>query len=67
MFNKINNLKKHHQLLASLIVGIGLISVWRGIWGLMDLYIIPDNPLVSFLISILFGVGILYLTHKNLS
>lgn len=67
MYKKINELEKHHQLLASLIVGIGLVSVWRGIWGLMDLYLIPENEPVSFLISLIFGIGILYLTHKTLS
>jgi len=67
MLNKINELEKRHQLLASLIVGVGLISIWRGIWGLMDLYLLPDNPLVSYLLSFILGVGILYLTHKKLS
>ncbi|OGK16324.1 hypothetical protein A2774_05270 [Candidatus Roizmanbacteria bacterium RIFCSPHIGHO2_01_FULL_39_12c] len=67
MFDKIKNLEKHHQFLASLIVGIGLVSLWRGIWGLMDLYIIPENYLLSYVFSTVFGIVILYLTHKQLS
>ena len=67
MFKKINDLEKHHQLIASLIVGVGLISVWRGVWGLMDLYLLPENPLISYLLSMFFGVAILYMTHKKLS
>lgn len=67
MLKKINELEKHHQLLASLIVGIGLVSVWRGMWGLMDLFILPENQLGSYIFSLILGVGILYITHRTLS
>ena len=67
MLKKINDLEKHHQLLASMIVGVGIVSLWRGMWGLLDLYLIPENPLVSYLLSSLVGVTILYITHKKFS
>jgi len=67
MLQKIHNLKKHHQFLYSVIIAIGLIAVWRGIWGILDLYLFQNNPLISFSASIVFGLIILGITHQKLS
>lgn len=47
------------------LIGFAIVAFWRGTWGLMDIYLFPDNRLLSFLVSILLGVVILYST-KNL-
>jgi len=50
------------NVLYALIVGFAIISFWRGIWGLSDLYLFPSNPTLSFGISALIGVFILLFT-----
>ncbi len=50
-----------------LISALAIISLWRGIWGLMDIYLFPTKKTISLIISILFGLIILFLIamHKN--
>ena len=56
-------LKSNHLFLA-LIVGTAVISVWRGIWNLLDLYLYPSDIVMSSIISIIVGLGILIVTHQ---
>ena len=51
----------------ALIIAIGIISFWRGIWGLMDLYLYPDNLSLSYTISAVGGLVILVGTHHVIS
>lgn len=44
-------------------VGISLVAFWRGAWGLMDLYLFPQNPTLSFTASIGVGFFILLVSH----
>ena len=46
--------------LDTLILAIAIILVWRGVWGLADLYLFPSMPVLSFTISILSGIIILF-------
>jgi hypothetical protein len=56
-------LKNNHLILA-LIIGTAVISVWRGIWNLLDLYLYPSDIVISSIISIIVGLGILIVTHQ---
>lgn len=47
------------QLIIVIIGIICIVSVWRGINGLMDMYIFPGNKLVSYLVSLFSGFIIL--------
>ena len=51
------------RILKTLLIASGVVFFWRGAWGLMDLYIHPNNPLISYLASLLVGLIILYLSH----
>ena len=55
--------KLHHKLLMAIGIGISVIAFWRGAWGLMDLYLFPNNPTLSFSASFVIGFIILYVTH----
>ena len=44
----------------------GVILVWRGVWTLADRYLLPENPDVSAVISIILGIIILYMERKSL-
>ena len=37
------------------IAAVGVISFWRGLWQLMDLYLWPDNPKRSNWASLIIG------------
>lgn len=63
MLSKISTLKLHEQSFFALMIVVGVVAVWRGLWGLMDLYLFPNEPTSSFCISILIGVAILSATH----
>ena len=46
----------------TILIAFAIISFWRGIWGLMDLYLFPDNHTLSLWISVLIGLIVLYIT-----
>lgn len=53
------------KAIYTIIIAFAIISFWRGCWHLMDVYLFPNNELVSAIVSILLGVLILSST-KNL-
>jgi hypothetical protein len=55
--------KIRNQTIFAILISFAVISFWRGLWGLMDLYIFPDNIELSLWTSILIGLIILILTH----
>jgi len=56
-----NHVKK---VFYTLLIAFAIVSFWRGVWGLMDLYLFPSNLILSFSLSVLIGVLILYLTEN---
>ena len=58
-----NKLKKKHQVIFSVLIAFAVISVWRGIWGLMDEYLLPNHYQLSLVVSLVVGMGILVYTH----
>ena len=48
----------------TIVIAFAIISFWRGVWGLTDLYLFPSHKVWSFLISVLVGVAILYYTEN---
>ena len=57
-------LKNSHLFLA-LLIGTAVISVWRGIWNLLDLYLYPTDLVLSSILSIAIGLIILIFTHQT--
>ena len=50
------------RVFYAIIIGFAVISFWRGIWGLMDVYLFPSNYSLSLLVSVVIGIIILFLT-----
>ncbi len=50
------------KVIFAIIIGFAVVSFWRGVWGLMDLYLFPDNLILSLSVSVLLGIIILYFT-----
>lgn len=56
-----NNLPRPRLMnFHTLVIAAGIVMVWRGIWGLMDVYLFPGNPTLSYALSIAIGLVILY-------
>ena len=66
VFKKFEQLKIHHQIIAALLIIIGVVSIWRAVWSLCDLYLFPSNPTLSYLISLIFGVVVVVATHYTI-
>ena len=67
LFRRMRYLKKHHQAWFALIISLGLIFVWRGLWNLIDHYWFPDQLFWSNASGVVVGVIVLYLAHKLLN
>jgi intein/homing endonuclease len=63
LFTNLKRLKKIHQMFVSLVIFIGIILVWRGVYNIMNQYWFPDNPAFSNISGIIVGLMILVGTH----
>ena len=63
MYSKFKQMGSFKQIIFALLIGFAVVSFWRGVWGLLDLYLLPNNQPVSLWISIIVGVVILTATH----
>jgi len=45
---------------------VALIMVWAGIWGLIETYIFPDDPLLRYTTVLFFGLFLLYIDDGSL-
>ncbi len=67
MLNKIKDnpslkqFKADHPNANTIVIVVGIIMLWRGVWGLLDQYLFPGSPTLSSIVSILLGVLVLYL------
>ncbi|MDH5481059.1 MAG: hypothetical protein OEX11_09905 [Nitrosomonas sp.] len=60
------NLKKTRSTFNSIIIVVAIIMLWRGVWGLLDIYLFPEMPTLSFVVSISIGLVVLYLNDFQL-
>ena len=44
------------------LVAFSVIAFWRGLWGLIDLYLFPDNPAFRYWTSLIIGFVVLAVT-----
>ncbi len=61
----VKNVRSFKTVASALILGFAIVAFWRGAWGLMDVYLLPENPAASYGVSIFAGIIILLAT-KNL-
>jgi hypothetical protein len=56
--------KYAEKVLLTLVVAFAIVSFWRGVWGLQDTYLFPNNYQLSVWMSLFIGIAILYLTES---
>lgn len=64
-FPKIS-LRMSRHFIFILFMVVGVIFVWRGLWSLMDMYLLPGHPVLSNVVGIVIGLLILYLPDEDL-
>ena len=52
------------KALFAILIAFAVVSFWRGVWGLMDLYLFPNSYALSLWISLVLGVILLYFTEN---
>ena len=63
MYNKFKRMSNFKQILSALLIGFAVVSFWRGVWELLDLYLLPKNHELSVWVSLVIGIVILITTH----
>jgi len=56
--------KQSNSFFRIILIAVSVVLFWRGAWGLMDLYVFPENELLSYIVSLVVGIGILFATQK---
>ena len=67
IFSQFKRLKQIHQMFFSLVVFVGIILVWRGVYNIMNQYWFPEYPAFSNVSGIIVGLIILAATHYAVS
>lgn len=62
MFKKMKKMKSINKIFFALLIGFAVISFWRGVWGLLDEYLFPDNYVLGLWVSVFVGILILIVT-----
>lgn len=62
----ISKFKKERPYVNAIILILAIIMLWRGVWGMLDVFLFPGSPLLSYLASFALGAVILYLDGFSL-
>jgi hypothetical protein len=55
-----------NKVFFALLIAFAVISFWRGVWGLMDIFLFPGNKILSLISSVIIGIVILILTRHTI-
>jgi len=55
-----------HEAAVAICLIAAIVAIWRGLWGLMDLFLFQDNQVLSYFASIVIGLVILSTAHYGL-
>jgi len=59
--------KRRHKLMRILLLSLGVALFWRGLYGLADMFLLPDQPIASMASSIVIGLLVLYIDDFDIS
>ena len=67
MHKKYKKMPKYKRTIRILVDFLGILILWRGTWGLFDLFIFPGNELYSYIASIVVGVILITIDGDGLT
>lgn len=56
-------IEKPFPILNSILIGSAVVLFWRGMWGIIDLYLLPQNESLSYIVSTILGIFVLIIHH----
>ncbi|MDD3263151.1 MAG: hypothetical protein PHR61_04925 [Candidatus Absconditabacteria bacterium] len=65
-YMKIKKLRKNRTNINILVTTMAIVMIWRGVWGLLDMFVFPNNPFFSYLISVFLGILLLFIDNEEL-
>jgi hypothetical protein len=60
------SLSRDKHFVRNLVIAVGVVLVRRGVRHLADMYLFPNHPLASNIVSLVIGILILYLPDGTL-
>ena len=63
MLKKISTFKRRHKVAFAIVIGFAVVAYWRGAWGIMDVFLFPNNYGLRCIVSLALGMGLLAATH----
>lgn len=63
----VQRFKEKFPNLNTILVVIAIVLIWRCVWSLVDIYLLPENPLYSYIAGGIIGVVILLLDDMKLT
>lgn len=65
--NIFKKIRKKHPHLYVIYVGIAVVMFWRGTWGILDMFLFPNNELLSYVLSAGIGLFLLFINDYKLT
>jgi len=59
------SLRPSKVFLKELILALGVIFLWYGVWTFLDMYLLPDSPILKIGLPIVVGLFLLYLLDEE--
>ncbi len=63
MFHRIQKLKPFKQAIFSLLIGCAVVTFWKGVWGLLEVYLHMGSQEINSWVALFIGLFILAITH----
>ncbi len=60
------SLRMHKKFFGVVFATVAITMLWRGLWNILDLYLLPGHPLLSNIVTIVLGIFLLYLPDEDL-
>lgn len=66
MFKKFRKFLQRRPHINTILELLGAIAIWWGVWGILDLFIFPENRIISYLACIVLGFLLLLVNGSGL-
>jgi hypothetical protein len=67
MYKKFKKYLSTRRTLRIVIDFFGIIILWRGVWGLLDVVVFPGNELLSSIVSVAIGLFLVAIDGDGLN
>ncbi|MFZ2151124.1 MAG: hypothetical protein WAZ12_05290 [Candidatus Absconditicoccaceae bacterium] len=65
-YRNIKGLRKKRSNMNIFLTTAAVVMIWRGVWELLDIYLFPNNRVVSLMIGMIIGIFLLFVDNEKL-